>query len=303
MKILIIGYGSIGKRHADILKYQLNAGEVELVTSRNIDDYKTYKSIDEINNLREFDYFIISNETYMHYDCLKFLENKVNDKKILVEKPLFYKNEELNICNNKVIVGYNLRFHPVIQNIKRELKQEVPVYANIIAGSYLPQWRPGSDYRQSYSAIKEKGGGVLLDLSHEIDYLQWLFGKISDLSSINQKCSKLEINTDDIASVIGFTEKRVIFNFSVDYISKIKIRQILVHTGNKTILGDLISNTLIVSNSNGETEKIITPDIERNYTYTQMHSAFMRDDYSCLCTYTQAKDVMQVIDLIRKKSM
>ena len=89
----------------------------------------------------------------------------------------------------KIYVGYNLRFHPLLKYLKKYLSQsnDKLLSVNIYAGSYLPDWRKNTNYVKSYSASKRKGGGVELDLSHEIDYASWLFGKFNILEIINSK--------------------------------------------------------------------------------------------------------------------
>ncbi len=104
-----------------------------------------------------------------------------------------------------VQVGYNLRFHPSIQKLK-ELVDAAAVgrilWAHVEAGSYLPEWRPWQDYRKSYTARRELGGGILLDGSHEIDYVTWLFGAPQDVACMAGRVSKLEVNVEDCATIL-----------------------------------------------------------------------------------------------------
>ena len=99
-KILVIGFGSIGKRHFNILKELLPNSAIDVVSKQNLENIKVYKSLSNIENIDVYDYFVISSETYKHYEQLKYVENKVKNKIILVEKPLFekYKNFKPLMC-------------------------------------------------------------------------------------------------------------------------------------------------------------------------------------------------------------
>lgn len=299
MQVLLIGYGSIGKRHADILKGITKIKKLDVVTNQNISLCKTYKRIEDVD-IAKYDYYIISSETYKHYNQLKYLENNLRRKIIFVEKPLFNEYKDLQIRNNVVYVGYNLRFHPILQKIKEIISNQKILYVHAFAGQYLPTWRPSIDYRKSYSSSKEKGGGVLLDLSHEIDYIQWLFGKLSINSSIIGKISDLEINSDDIVTVIGQTEKKVIVNFTLDYISKIPIRQITIHTNEKTIIGDLIKSRLVIKDTKNLIEDDMLAATDRNYTYLRMHDSIINNKVEDVCNFQEALMVMKTIEKIKE---
>ena len=124
---------------------------------------------------------------------MEYLSKKnCKNKFVLVEKPLFSKPNKINIKKNKYYVGYNLRFNPIINFLKKKIKSKKIWSVNIFCGSYLPNWRNNIDYRKSSSAKKHLGGGVLLDLSHELDYVQWLFGKIEIEHCKSKKLSKFQ---------------------------------------------------------------------------------------------------------------
>ncbi len=299
MKVLIIGYGSIGRRHVQILTSTFGVETMEIVTGQDIHDYKSYKSLEDIREINQYDYYIIASETFKHFEQLAFLEDRISNKLVLVEKPLFNEFKEFKITNNKVYVAYNLRFHPVIQAIRRAICNQTVLYVNVLTGQYLPTWRPNRDYRNSYSASMEKGGGVLLDLSHEIDYIQWLFGKINTISAINKKVSDLEITADDIVTAVGITEKDVIVNFTMDYISKVPVRRILVHTNEMTILGDLIENKLTLGTIRTEVQTE-TYSMERNSTYIDMHRAILGSNSSDVCSFADGLTILKTIGKIKK---
>ena len=109
-KAAIIGYGSIGKKHADILSKLKIFNEIYIITNQKV--VSNFKKIDSLNHLKNIDpdYFLICSETKKHYQQLKYIVNNFRKKIIFVEKPLYEKNYKLKLNNNKVFVGYNFRF-------------------------------------------------------------------------------------------------------------------------------------------------------------------------------------------------
>ena len=197
-KSLVVGAGSIGLRHIEVLN---NIGQkTAVVTKRN--DLKLYKYNDTKSALHNFNpnYIIIANETNRHIRELQKILDYGYKNKILIEKPISNDLEEmklLTVSNKHIYVGYNLRYHPFIKFIKELMKEEKILSVSIYVGQFLPDWRPKRKYNETYSSDKQKGGGVLLELSHEIDYMLLLFGKCIDNYSFSSKLSELEINCDD----------------------------------------------------------------------------------------------------------
>ena len=199
VKILIIGYGSIGKRHVNNLLSYSNL-EVILVTKQ--------KSISGSNRVRIFrnlddairenpDIALITNETKFHIPVAKRLAKRGID--LFIEKPL---SDSLNdmrsleeiVKKRKLVtmVGCNFRFFPPIVNIKKLIsKNQIGkiISVQVENGSYLPDWHPYEDYRRGYAAKKKLGGGVVLTQIHELDYLRWFFGKVSEVRSLSGKFS------------------------------------------------------------------------------------------------------------------
>lgn len=301
MKVLIIGYGSIGSRHESVLEKFENITKIDIVTKQNLENKITFESLENVDNIDYYDYFIISSITKKHYEQLEFIESKVSNKIIFCEKPLFEIKKELTIKKNELFIGYVLRFHPLLQKLKSELKHEKVLSVNVNCGKYLPSWRPNVDYRNSYSAKKSDGGGALLDLSHEIDYVQWLFGKLVDIKSYQLKVSNLEIDSDDITTFIGKTENNVLINLSVDYLSKILCRRMLIHTLNNSYELDFIANKLIKKNSD-DTEKVfLLNDLERDHMFENMHKAILLKNNNA-CSYKEGLEIMETINTIQEQN-
>lgn len=301
MKVLLIGFGSIGKRHYEVLSKMAQIQRVDLVTKQNIDNKICYKSLEVVDNISQYDYFVIASETYKHFKQLKFLEENVKNKLIFCEKPLFKSKKDLEIKNNKVFVGYVLRFHPLLKRLKEMLKDEKIILANAKCGQYLPTWRLNRDYKNCYSAKKEEGGGVLLDLSHEIDYVQWLCGKINDIKSYQVKISDLDIDSDDLSMFIGKTDKNTFVNISIDYISKIPHRTLLIETLEHTYKLDFIANRLIKKNKSGIEEIYSFSNLERNFMFEKMHLDVFQEQKN-ICSFKEALEVMDTISTIQEQN-
>jgi CMP-N,N'-diacetyllegionaminic acid synthase len=303
LKALIVGFGSIGKRHFEILSALAHIDSVHIVTKQSFDDIVSFREIMDIEDIEIYDYFVIASETAKHYEQLKYICSCVNEKNILVEKPLYDKKYEDIKSNNKIFTAYNLRFHPVLQRLKRLLKDEQVYYANILCGQYLPQWRPEQNYRKSYSAEISRGGGVLRDLSHELDYIGWIFGNFEKIDYINTKISDLEINSDDIFTAIAVTGNDSVINVTMDYISKVPMRQIMVHTKDYTIVADMIKNDILIVDKNIKKETIEFQKLDRNYTYIKMHESILDGNYEDVCDFSAGQKIVDFIDSVKLKDI
>ena len=297
LKALIMGYGSIGKRHAEILCKMGVFGSISVLSNQKDLPYETIKSLSDISGLGP-DYVVIASPTVLHYKQLKFLEDNFQSIKILVEKPLFECLSDLSITCNEVYVGYNLRFHPIIQKLKNTIIGRKIWNINVFCGSYLPAWRSGRNYRITSSARRDLGGGVLLDLSHELDYVQWLAGHIEVKHVVRKKVSDLEINTDDLLLLSGMTENETHVHITLNYFTRKPLRQILVDGEGISIQGDLVSNTLVII-EDGKESNFKWPELERNATYRDQHQAIISGDSKVVCTFNEGIEIMDLIDRIR----
>lgn len=303
MRVLIIGYGSIGRRHDEVLFDFAELEDVHLVTKQYISNRITFKSLEDVVDINSYDYLLIASETKKHYEQLCWLNERLENKKILSEKPLFEKWYELPTFRNEVYVGYVLRFHPVLQKVKLLLKGQQVLNANIACGSYLPSWRTNIDYRDSYSAKKAEGGGVLLDLSHELDYIVWLLGNLLEVKSYQAKVSDLEIDSDDVVSLVGKTDQQAIVNLVMDYFSKSAYRQIRINTNGFTLEADLIKNQLIKTNLDNTQEVFEFETLERNHMFQAMHREILfSSDKNYICDLVQGSKVMRTIKMIQEQN-
>ncbi len=212
MNILIVGLGSIGKKHVKaLLTIKPNIEIVALRSTPNSESIKSVKNIYSFSEIEPFifDFAIISNPTSEHKKTIQqLIDFKIP---LFIEKPLFSSldiQDLVEIIKHENIFTYiacNLRFLDCINFIKDELKkteQKRLNEVNVYCGSYLPAWRPYTDFRQSYSAIPQLGGGVHIDLIHEIDYIYWLFGVPIDVKRTFKNQSSLEIDAYDYANYL-----------------------------------------------------------------------------------------------------
>ncbi|HVI42364.1 MAG TPA: Gfo/Idh/MocA family oxidoreductase, partial [Anaerovoracaceae bacterium] len=188
----------------------------------------------------------VTNPTNLHFKTIQELAGKTTH--MFIEKPIFdhgeYKISDLKLNANGVYyVAGPLRYSGVIQRLKKILSEEKIFCIRAICSSYLPDWRPDTDYRLNYSARKDQGGGVAIDLIHEWDYLSYLFGFPQAVYCMKGKYSHLEIDSEDIAVYIAAYNDKVV-ELHLDYFGRTPRREIEIFTDKGTITGDLIRNAI-----------------------------------------------------------
>lgn len=252
LNILFVGVGSIAKRHIDnvcnVAKERQIVCHIDAFrTNRNTDIdvqiRRYYYEHEEVPN--DYDVIFITNPTELHLDTLIRFHNK--GKHFFIEKPICTFTQ-LSDCKLPLMredsiyyVASPLRYTKVIQYVKNNINPDSVLVARSISSSYLPDWRPDVDYRQTYSAQKALGGGVAIDLIHEWDYLTYLFGEPKSVQSILKKVSNLEIDTEDVAIYIGEYDSKVV-ELHLDYLGRVPIRKLELFTNDDTIECDLINS-------------------------------------------------------------
>jgi predicted dehydrogenase len=234
-RILIVGLGSIGKRHQRLAQQLLPEADIRILRhqvdgSLYVDSRAQFSSIEDAIAFAPQLAVICSPAPFHLASALPLAKAGIH---LLVEKPLSTNmvdiKELLEVCRKKkiaLLTGYNLRFLPSLIKFKELLDNRIigRVYSvRSETGQYLPSWRPGIDYRQSVSASCKLGGGVLLELSHELDYLRWIFGEIGWVKASLSRQSDLEIDTEDTAHLtLGFipalNERELICTLNIDFI-------------------------------------------------------------------------------------
>jgi len=312
-KILVIGCGSIGQRH---IKALLSIGE------NNIAAYRTEKGQlvsldDEIkNNVEVFknedvafawepSHIIISNPTNLH---LKYLVKSIQlGTKVFVEKPITNNYDELenaSIPLSKIkeydgIIGFNLRFNSLINKIRSIITSQVygkAISANLMVGYYLPFWHPDEDYRKSYAARLDLGGGVLRTLCHEIDLAQYFFRKINKVFAKVEKLSSLETDVDDFVDIIMETENCKHVLIHLDYLNPVLLREgrILFDRG---LLDYNLNNKEIYFTDYVNKQKELIFKGNENYDdqYILQMNHFIKGKSEIACKIKEGIEVMKVI--------
>ena len=254
MKILVVGYGSIGKRHVQNL-LKISGLEIIICTKQKINKpskkIKLFKSLKDCIK-EEPDIGIIANESNLHIQTAITLANTGMD--LFIEKPLSNSLKEskelLKIIKKKKLVtqvGCQLRFHKCIKKIKEiilENKLGEIISIKVECGSYLPDWHPYEDYKKSYAAKDELGGGVVLTNIHEIDYLYWFLGGVKEIFSLTGNYSDLKISADDFSTGIIKFNSGTIAEFHLDYFQKPEHRSCKIIGTKGTLVWDSDSNII-----------------------------------------------------------
>ena len=255
LKVCFVGIGSIARRHIKNLCDICKDRSVDLVVDalRRKDSVLLQDSeianvyTDEKDLPGDYDIIFITNPTDFHLDVLSALHDK--GKHFFIEKPLTslkkIEQAENFTCREESIyyVACPLRYTSVIQYLKNNIDVNEVLSVRCMSTSYLPDWRPGIDYRQTYSANKELGGGVSIDLIHEWDYIKYLFGMPEKVLYASGKISDLEINCEDYAIYIGTYSNKVV-ELHLDYFGRKTLREVMLCMKDETIIGDLEKSTV-----------------------------------------------------------
>lgn len=256
-QIAFVGMGSIGKRHLNnvcqLITSQGNTHSIDLYRSS-----MTRELPEDVNALvsnqylcsqevqREYDMVFITNPTSLHLDtAVKF---RPFAKAFFIEKPVFgsFEADEQIVAMLDEIPSYvacPLRYNPVLQYVKQSVELEKVISVRAMSSSYLPDWRPGQDYRETYSAHTELGGGVDIDLIHEWDYLTWIFGMPTECLGIAGRFSNLEINSNDTALYVAKNDK-LSYELHLDYFGRKTQRILDIFTQDDTIQCDIVGGTV-----------------------------------------------------------
>ena len=230
MRFLIAGLGSIGRRH---LRNLLALGEEDILL------YRTHRSTLPDDELSRFpvetdlsaalahkpDAVIISNPTSLHMDVA--LPAAEAGCALFLEKPISHNLERmdqleaaLQNSGKPALVGFQFRFNPGLRTVRQMLDEQRigrPLSVRAHWGEYLPGWHPWEDYRQSYSARADLGGGVVLTLSHPLDYLRWLLGEAELLAAVTAQLGGLDVQVEDTAEMLFSFESGALGSLHLDY--------------------------------------------------------------------------------------
>ena len=282
MKIIFFGLGSAGNRHAKILadnfNHELFAYRSNKGKGRNPLNIKEIDSWSKVKKISP-DVAFITNPTFLHVD-LAIKCARLN-MKLFIEKPIdcSIKNldlllDEANKRNLVTYVAYNLRFHPVIKYLKKYVIAKKIYHVNIYNSSYLPKWKPNQNHMSSYSVLREKGGGVILDLSHEFDYINYLFGGIEKINGIFDKASCITKDVEDFLDAIIKTKSAYV-NLHLNFLSMHTERTIKIDCEDEYIYADLIKNRIEIYKNRDV--KVLLYESDMNETYKKQIEFFLQN--------------------------
>ncbi|MGH2647802.1 MAG: Gfo/Idh/MocA family protein [Ginsengibacter sp.] len=279
MKFLIIGGGSIGKRHTKNLQ-SLGYSEIYCFKRKKDNNFEkefgvqTITSVDELGELK-VDVVFVCTPTSLHADGIEIARKL--DAAIFMEKPLTHRREDLekikkNLENydNVFFIGYMLRYHPLVIRIKSIIDSNIlgKVYsARLEFGSYLPFWHPWEDYKTGYAAVKKLGGGVINTITHELDLIQYFFGTPDSVICSKKNFNKLNIEVEEIAETIFEYDDKIV-SLHLDYLQKEYDRNIMILCEEGKITWNWHDNKVVVKKAKEDpVEYSTSEDFDVNHLY------------------------------------
>lgn len=317
-KAAVIGLGNIAIRHRHNLK--LLFPEIELlamsasgrIPKENISDCDGIAT--NINELikAQVELAIVASPAPFHAQhAIPFIEAGIPT---LIEKPVTTTVEDAKAINRAielhktpVSIGYCLRYLPSAQQLKSSLEQGIigTLYnAHIEIGQYLPDWRPSKNYQHSVSAQKKLGGGALCELSHELDYAQWMLGPLQVKKSILRSSKELALDVEDMVDILALTESGAVATIHLDFLQR-KVHRQCSFVGSKgRIDWDLILNQLTFTTATETSVLYSDPKWDKSQMYLAMIEDFVqmikKNKHTCI-KFTEAISTVSLIDDIKQQ--
>lgn len=290
-RALVIGAGSIGARHARVLRAL--GHEVSFVTSRLDLPGSTFDRISTA--IRDFapGYVVVANATASHARTVSELVDLGYRGRLMVEKPAALASSSVrNGEFERLGFGFNLRFHPVIERLHRLLAGATVYTVEAYAGQHLESWRPTRPVSQQYSASLAHGGGVLRDLSHELDYLALLLGPCSGVFARGGRLGNVTVDSDDAWALVARYELAPVVSLQLNYLDAQHRRRIVVNSSVGTIEADLIASTI----RHDQAIELLPTDPD--FTYSELHRAMFDDSDSRVATLDDADATDRTIEMV-----
>ena len=318
LKILVCGGGSIGQRHIENLKkigvtvYAWRSRqELALKLSKKY-NIKVFTTIDE--GIKVADGVVVATSTDKHIE----IASKVidNNKPLFIEKPLADSYENLipflkKISTKNIIeVGFQLRGHPNISKLHELITNNDygPLYTfRALVGHRLDQWRPGTDYQESYSANSLQGGGALLDLTHEIDLINWLTGPVKEIYGNLANISDLKMNAEDLVNLILVNKSGAVGQIQLDMLSPVFRRELELVFQKAVFHWDAISGVLTKKTSEAIViEHKVSDNFERNDMFLLQMQHFINrisdNNLRPLCSIQAGVEVQRIVEAAIKSN-
>ena len=316
-KIAVIGLGNIANRHRRNLKTLYPDAQIIVMSASGrmpaeeiSDSDIIVATLEEILSA-EVDFAIVASPATFHaLHTIPLLKAKVP---VLIEKPVTASNEDANgiiacltECTTPVAVAYCLRYLPSMQVVQKFLAEQAigQLYnAHIEIGQYLPDWRPSKDYRTSVSANEHLGGGALLELSHELDYVEKILGPLTLEHAILRSTQELQLNVEDIADLILRTEDNAVVQIHLDFLQKKAYRKCRFMGSSGTIEWDLIKNEVQLITAKCTQIVYSEPDWDKNQMYLAMVQDFVaqiKNTANYCVTVSEAAQTVKLINQIKQ---
>ena len=315
MKALVVGLGSIGKRHLSNLRKLAPQADITVwrqhtrpsgEEAAHPDADRVVFSLDDALAVQP-EIAIIANPAAFHIQTgLQLAREGVS---LLVEKPFSDSTEGvedlITLCASRgqtLMIGYNLRFHSSLQCLKKTVEAgKIGRILSVIAevGQYLPDWRPGTEYSKNVSAQKQMGGGALLELSHELDYTRWLAGEVQAVSAQTGKLSDLEMDVEDVADIHLCFVTGAFGSIHLDMLQRVSARTCKLIGTDGTLVWDGILNSVRLYSAGAPAWQDVFPAqaLDRNEMYLLELKHFLE----CVQTGTKplvaGEDGLQVLKI------
>lgn len=314
MKLLVVGCGSIGSRHAANAK-TLGVSEVAVVDTDRDCMMRLASSV----GARPFasveaalDWHphaaIVCTPPSSHIPVAIACASAGCD--LLIEKPLAASDAGIDRLKAivaarqlKVALAYQMRFHPALRRMRDLVSQgAIGRLMGIQAeyGQYLPSWRPMRDYRNTYTSRAELGGGILLDGSHEIDYVRWLAGEVAAVYARAQRLSDLEVDVEDTAALVLAFQSGAVGEVHLDFVQRGYSRRCVVIGTEGTVKWDVASGLQIVDSSGARTSEPIVP--APNDPYVEELRAFVAGDLAGFASLDDGARIVDIVAAARRSS-
>jgi len=305
--VIVHGAGSIGLRHVRVLRDRLGVRALAVPARADRADVIRDQGFEVVGTLEEAldrrpTAAVIATDTHRHVqDVLRVLPAMP----VLIEKPVAPSVAEaspLRVAANatRAYVGYCMRFHCGLQVVRSRLAELGVIHSvRIECQSYLPEWRPTRDYRTSYSARKDEGG-VLRDLSHELDYAAWLFGMPQRVLAVLKNSGQLEIDSEESADLLWSTTGGVVVSMHLDYLTRRRRRTIHVVGARGEITWDAILGEVRISVDGRE--ELLTASSSHDEMLEAQARAFLGDphqDHGPLATLADGLLALRIADAAR----
>ena len=288
--IAVIGLGNIATRHRRNLKMLFPEAKLIVMSASGripkepvTDSDHIAESIDEIIQLQVQFAIIASPAPFHAQHAIPLIKAGIP---VLIEKPVSVTQTDAQALilaeaqyKTTVAVGYCLRYLPSAQQVRQMIQEGIigNLYnAFIEIGQYLPDWRPTKDYRETVSAKTELGGGVLLELSHELDYAQWILGSLTPKYVVLRASEELGLEVEDNADLLMTTAKGAVVNIHLDFLQRKAHRKCRFIGSEGCIEWDLIRNEVVLIQANEQQEIYSAPEWDKNQMYLEMVTDFIR---------------------------